>query len=414
MGVTPARRAAYRVLRRVETDLAYASELLHASSELKGLDERDRALATEIVLGCLRWQGSLDDLVRRASRRPVEKIDAEVRTALRMGAYQLRHLERIPARAAISQTVDQVKLARKRSAAAFVNAVLHALPEREPSGKEHELAHPAWLVRRWLNHFGIAATRRILAHNLATPATYLRLHVGFDMAETLDRLRQQGVETTPTELPACRLVLSGKPTATECFAEGRIHIQDLGSQTIIPFLGLAPGQHFLDLCAAPGGKTHQALETVGGDLRTVAADRHRHRLGNMRRLTACPSPMIVLDGEQALPFHTRFDRILVDAPCSGTGTLARNPEIKWRLAPQDLLDLGHKQKNILSRALDTLASGGILVYSTCSLEPEENRQVIDAVLREKTGFVVDEYLERVPGREAGDGFFACRVRSRLR
>ncbi len=409
MGVSPARRAAYRVLKRVETDRGYSSELLHASVELGEMSARDRALATEIVLGSLRWQGALDDLLTRAARRPAEKLDPEVLIALRIGAYQLRYLERVPARAAVSESVELVKQARKRSAMGLVNAVLRRLPDRGPEDREQELAHPAWLVERWRQTYGEDTTKGILQFDQALPQTYLRLNFRFPAEETLEQLAQEGVETQPTEVPTCRRVLSGRPAATGCFREGRIRIQDLGSQTIIPLLDLAPGQRFLDVCAAPGGKTYQALETAAPNFRAVAADCHMHRLGTMRRLETCPVSLVVLDGEADLPFRVPFDRILVDAPCSGTGTLARNPEIKWRLRPKDLADLAGKQKTMLDRALDALAPDGIVVYSTCSLEPEENRQVIEAVLRERTHLATDAYLERVPGREESDGFFACRI-----
>ena len=417
MALSPARRAAYRILKRVETG-GYSSELLHTSPELAEMDLRDRALATELVLGSLRWQGALDDLLRQAAGRPVEKLDPEVRIALRIGAYQLRYLERIPDRAAVSESVELVKRARKRSAMGLVNAVLRRLPERESpehdGGRERELAHPTWLVERWQRNYGDDAANRILRFNQTPPPTYLRLNVSFPVGETLERLAREGIETAPTELAACRRVLSGRPAATECFREGRVRIQDLGSQAIVPLLDLAPGRRFpglgfLDLCAAPGGKTYQALESAGGDLRAVAADRHLHRLSTMRRLETCPVPLVVVDAEAELPFRSSFDRVLVDAPCSGTGTLARNPEIKWRLTEDDLADLARKQRRILSRGLDTLAKDGILVYSTCSLEPEENRQVVEAVLSERTAFVASEYLDRLPGREEGDGFFACRI-----
>ena len=408
MAVSPARRAAYRILTRVESG-GYSSELLHSSSELAEMDERDRALATELVLGSLRWQGALDDLLRRGARRPIEKLDPEVRIGLRMGAYQLRYLERIPDRAAVWESVELVKRARKHSAMGLVNAVLRRLPAREPPEPERELAHPSWLVDRWRRRYGDETTRRILGFNQTPPPTYLRLNARFPIEETLEDLAREGIDTAPTELAACRRVLSDRPASTACFRAGKIRIQDLGSQAIVPLLDLAPGRRFLDVCAAPGGKTYQALETTGRDLQAVAADRHLHRLNTMKRLATCSVPLVLLDAETELPFRCAFDRILVDAPCSGTGTLARNPEIKWRLTEDNLGDLARKQRRILNGSLDALAPGGMLVYSTCSLEAEENEQVVAAVLRERRGFTADEHVDRLPGREGGDGFFACRI-----
>jgi 16S rRNA (cytosine967-C5)-methyltransferase len=179
-------------------------------------------------------------------------------------------------------------------------------------------------------------------------------------------------------------------------------IQDINSQSIVPLLRLEPGQSFLDLCAAPGNKTAQALEA---GVRAVACDLYFHRLAQMKPLTA---RLVVLDGARPLPFGGLFDRILVDAPCSGTGTLGRNPEIKWRLGPEDLDDLPRRQKALLANALAVLAPGGRLVYSTCSLEPEENQQVVSAVAPE----LVMEIMERIPGRDAGDGFWAAVLKSK--
>jgi 16S rRNA (cytosine967-C5)-methyltransferase len=178
-------------------------------------------------------------------------------------------------------------------------------------------------------------------------------------------------------------------------------IQDIGSQSIVPLLGLAPGQRFLDLCAAPGNKTAQALES---GVRAVACDLHFRRLAPMRSLT--PN-LVVLDATQPLPFARPFDRILLDAPCSGTGTLGRNPEIKWRLAGSHLDDLHRRQAALLAQARAALAPGGLLVYSTCSLEPEENEAVVAAVPPD----LVVETMRRLPGRDAGDGFYAAVIKS---
>ncbi len=373
------------------------------------LDERDRGLASEIVLGCLRWQGSLDALIAQASRKKLGALDAEVVTALRMGCYQLRYLDRVPPHAALSESVELVKQAGKRSAAGFVNAVLRKLPEGPPAGEATVRAHPQWLVERWRRHFGEQTAAAILQANVAPPATYLRLNARYPAEETLRNLADEGVDTEPTELPWCRRLRHGRPEATRCYQEGRVRIQDLGSQMVVPLLGIGPHDRFLDLCAAPGNKTSQALEQRGSGAGAIAADLHPRRLATIRRLATMPVPLVALDAEAALPFQSCFERILVDAPCSGTGTLARNPEIKWRLRPEDLPELAQKQRRILERALDALAPGGVLVYSTCSLEPEENSAVIEQVLAGRTNCRAEAYLERVPGRDAGDGFYACKI-----
>ena len=397
----------------METTAAYSDELLHSRLTSR-LDERDRALAAEIVMGTLRRQGEIDQLICQPCRRPLTELDPEVRAALRMGCYQLRYLDRIPGRAAVSESVDLVKRARKSSAAGMVNALLRRLPERPRPSESAEWSHPKWLRQRWRRAFGEAAADAVLQANLQPPCTYLRLNARYPFEETLQRLDEEGVATEPTEMPSCRRVVKGRAAATESYKQGRVRVQDISSQMVVPMLELERGHSFLDLCAAPGGKTFQALESLAapgltGQAALVACDRRPHRLRIMRELATEPLDLAVLDAAQALPFQGTFDRILVDAPCSGTGTLAHNPEIKWRLRPRDIETLSRKQAAILARALEALSPGGILVYATCSLEPEENQGVVDQVLDGRTEFAARAYMTRVPGRDAGDGFFACRI-----
>jgi len=356
MTIAPARRTAFAVLDRVETG-GWASDLLLAASA--ALEARDAGLASEIVFGVLRYRAQLDFLIGHFGAP--ERLDREVRTALRMGVYQLRYLERVPAHAAVTESVELVKRARKRSAAGMVNAVLRKV-DRAPVAwptREVELSAPEWLLARWERHYGAEAARAIALAALEEPEKYVRV------------------------------------------SAAGARFQDIGSQSIVPLLALEPGQTFLDLCAAPGNKTAQALEA---GVRAVACDLHLHRLRAMRGMGA---DLVVLDGTRPLALARRFDRILVDAPCSGTGTLGRNPEIKWRLRPEDLADLHGRQTALLRNALAALAPGGRLVYSTCSLEPEENREVVAeaAAGREFTVW------ERLPGRDAGDGFWAAVIKS---
>jgi 16S rRNA (cytosine967-C5)-methyltransferase len=413
---SPARRLAFDILLRVERDAAFSTELLHAGSRENGiagvgrLDPRDHGLATEIVLGCLRRQGEIDHLLNRAAQRPIARLDPEVRAALRMGCYQLRFLDRIPDRAAVSESVELVKAARKRSAAGFVNAVLRKLPERVASQEALELSYPAWMVERWRKHYGPKITAGILGAGVAVPPVYLRLSPAFDFRETLQLLAGEGVETEAAEAPGAYRVVRGRVQDTQCFRDRRCRIQDLSSQCVVPLLDLKPEHSFLDLCAAPGGKTFQAIDVRGSARGVVAADRHLHRLRTLRHLAGSSVDCVVLDGQRDLPFRRAFDRILVDAPCTGTGTLARNPEIKWRLQPGDIGELARMQSEILSQALERLAPEGLLVYSTCSLEAEENQVVLDSVHSRKPGFRLGAYFQRIPGREPGDGFFACQIR----
>jgi 16S rRNA (cytosine967-C5)-methyltransferase len=350
----PARSLAFDILLRVEAG-AYASELLTAHTA--AFDSRDAGLTGQIVFGVLRYRAQLDYLIDRYSVRS-PKLDSEVRTALRMAIYQLRYLERIPAHAAVTESVDLVKRARKRSAAGFVNAVLRKV-NRDPvpwPTREVELSCPEWLLARWERQYGVEAAMGIARAALTEPAAYVNAGTG--------------------------------------------RTQDIGSQSIVPLLRLAPGLHFLDLCAAPGNKTAQALES---GVHAIACDLHFHRIAQLKSLTG---NLLVLDGTRPLPFNRAFDRILVDAPCSGTGTLGRNPEIKWRLKPADLDDLPRRQSALVANARASLAPGGLLVYSTCSMEPEENEGVISGV----PPALILETMRRLPGRDPGDGFYAAVIK----
>ncbi len=380
--ISPARTVAFDVLERVERG-GYASDLLltHAAA----LDSRDAGLASELVFGSLRFQAQLDFLIAHFSGRDAARLDAEVRIALRLAIYQIRYLARVPAHAAVGESVELVKRARKRSAAPLANAVLrkvHRHPVAWPD-RATELSVPAWMLERLTRHYSQDTAEGIARAALAAPETYVRAPGRVPCGVTLE----------PAGIEGGYRVVEGSP-------EG-LRIQDIGSQSIVPLLDVRPGQSFLDLCAAPGNKTAQALEA---GVRAVACDRHLGRLEHMRGLGCA---LVALDGTLPLPFETCFDRILVDAPCSGTGTLGRNPEIKWRLRPQDLEPLHVTQVRLLGNALERLAPGGRLVYSTCSLEPEENEAVVEEVAAVKPGVRVQDQRMRIPGRDPGDGFFAA-------
>ncbi len=378
-----ARQSAFQVLLQVEGG-GYASDLLRSST--REFDSRDAGLASEIVFGCLRLRGQLDFLVEHFSGRRTTRLDPEVLISMRMGVFQLRYLDRVPAHAAVAESVEMVKRAGKRSAAGFVNAVLRKV-ERGPvvwPDRPTELSQPAWLLERWERQFGPATATSIARAFLRPPETFVRIPPG---------AAPDGIEVEATEIPGCYRLVKGDPVA--------FRIQDIGSQAVVGLLDLQPGLTYLDVCAAPGNKTAQALEH---GVRAVACDLHHNRLRNLKNL-GCG--LVVLDGTVPLPFGTRFDRILLDVPCSGTGTLGRNPEIKWRLRPEDLADLHQRQVKLLANALVVLSPGGKLVYSTCSLEPEEN----EAVLKEVLGYVPEHRLQRIPGRDAGDGFFAAMIGS---
>ena len=409
MRVTAARQIAFEILRRVETADAFAADLLHARlSEASAPRKRaDAALATELTLGVLRWQRLLDFLLERYAGRRVADFDLEVLLALRLGLYQLRFLTRVPARAAVHESVELVKWARKGSAAALVNAVLRRASSEKESAVNAPLeqieqqlspdlppaerlgilySHPTWMVERWLQCFGAARTKALLETDNRPARVICALLDPAHAERATSALREAGLSIEPGRLlGSAWSTRGGDPTDTEAFRRGWISIQDEASQLVALLLDAGPGRSILDLCAAPGGKTAVLAHAAGPQSVVIAADRHLHRLRatktNLNRLGVTSVHLLALDATAPLPLAASFDRILVDAPCSGTGTLSRNPEIRWRLGPNDLAEFHRRQVALLSSALDRLAPGGRLVYSTCSLEPEENEQVVAEVLR---------------------------------
>ena len=452
--ISPARKVAYEVLRRVEAEGAYASDVLHTELSPR-VKAEDAGLATELVMGVLRWRRLLDFLLERQLKKPVARLDLPVALALRIGLYQLRFLERIPARAAVNESVDLVKSAHKTSAATLVNAVLRRasdeagllaakfvqqdMPVAERLGILH--SHPTWMVERWLKRLGQEQTIALLEANNRVPRLSCALHDVTRRDEIFTALQHAGLHIEAGNiLQSAFAVSGGSPTRTESFRTGAISIQDEASQTVPLLLNTQSGDRVLDLCAAPGGKTPPLVRAAGAKGIIVAADRHAHRLRAMReqfkRLALTQVRLVELDAASPLPFSVLFDRILVDAPCSGTGTLARHPEIRWRLNPEQLAEFYALQTSLLRSALQQLAPGGRLVYSTCSMEPEENEQVVEEALRGTSGFRrdvtneaarclkdkllpnfkaeslfdLDGYFRTTPSALETDGFFAAVIR----
>lgn len=414
MAITPARKIAYDVLRRVESEGAYASDLLHAALGAS-VKPADAALATELTLGVLRQRLLLDFLLERHLKKRVARLDLPVALALRIGAYQLRFLQRVPARAAVNESVDLVKKARKSSAASFVNAVLRRVGEQAKVPAEKILppsisaaerlailhSHPAWIIERWLARFGEPRTIALLEADNRSPRLSCVVNDPAEREDVFRALEHAGLRVEPgTLLRDAFAVSGGSVSRTKEFRAGRISIQDEASQAIPLLLGVCPGDCILDLCAAPGGKTPPLARVAGSRGLVIAADLHAHRLRAMAaqfdRLGLSNIRLVQLDASQNLPFAGWFDRILLDAPCSGTGTLARHPEIRWRLRPEQFAKFHDLQVRMLRIALGHLASGGRLIYSTCSLEAEENEDVISHVLRDASG------VSRVPAAKMAE------------
>ena len=415
--ISPARLAAFRILQQVETG-AFSSVLL--AIEEPRLKPVDRALCHELVLGVLRWQLFLDKIIEYLSKRRVETLDTAVRIALRLGLYQLRFLTRIPSSAAVNESVSLVRAARLTSATAFVNAVLRrAVREREydPSADISaplekiavQTSHPLWLIERWAKSLGVEETDAFArANNALPPVTFRVVQTRAVEAEVLAKLSEAGATVAASRIVDGAWRVSGATAVVrELAATGAIYLQDEASQLVAHAMEIKPRERVLDLCAAPGGKTTLMADRAGDEAFIVAGDRSAARLATVvatMRLHELKSiKPVVLDATEPLPFASgSFDRVLVDAPCSGTGTLRANPEIRWRLAPADFVSLAEQQKRIVTRAVEVLKPGGRLIYSTCSVEREENEEVIkDLNLR------LLRKLRTWPHHEGADGFFVA-------
>jgi 16S rRNA (cytosine967-C5)-methyltransferase len=390
----------------------------------RGLSAADQDLLRELALGVLRWKDALDAEIAGVSRVPLARLAPNLREILEVALYQLRHLDRVPPYAAVSEAVEQARASGGEGAARLVNGILRGIlllpaptpphPDPLPPGGERgnrglplragegrsegrptarELArfysHPPFLVERWLERFGAEATRRVLQADNTAPLLDLLADPRRSGREDLRAaLLSEGIATEPSPLsPLALTVLRGHPLRSRLFAEGRFAVQDVGS-VLLPLL-LPEGDWLVDLAAAPGGKSLSAV-LHGRARRTVALDRSIARLGrvveNVRRLDL-PAIRPVGGEFSAVPLgRDRWDRVLLDAPCSGTGTLRKNPEIRYRLSEAAIERISALQEQALGAALELLAPGGFLLYATCSLEAEENERVVERVLARSSGF----------------------------
>lgn len=436
MTISPARRAAFEILKRVELVGAYAAVLL--TNLDPGMRDDDRALCHELVLGVLRRQLWLDHVIEHFAKRSLVKIDLPVKLVLRLGLYQLRFLSRIPPSAAVNESVNLVRAAGLKSAASFANAVLRGAtrePNYDPTigiiDADEKLAietsHPLWLIDRWANAFGFEEAAALArADNEPAPTAFrltAKAHADADAAqEIVRRLESVGAQLSPSKIAPDAWRVDGAGGALRQLSrEGLIYLQDEASQLVVHLLGAQPGDHVLDVCAAPGSKTTH-LAALAPQSLIVAGDLHEHRLRTLNELAKQQGADNIrggaVDATKPLPFaDSSFDRVLVDAPCSGTGTLRRNPEIRWRIEPSDIDELAEKQSKILANAATVVRAGGRLVYSTCSVEREENEHVVEKFLTGHEDFaraLIDVPAELQtkngavrtwPHRHNTDGFF---------
>jgi 16S rRNA (cytosine967-C5)-methyltransferase len=445
--MTDARLAAARVLMNLEGGrTTLAAETERARQPLA--EARDRALLLELVAGTLRWLRELDVVVAAAARRGVGGLDAPVRAVLRLGAYQLLHLQRVPPHAVVHESVEVVRAAGQPKAAGLVNAVLRTiardhtrgrLPARPAGDADRQsqlaylgttLSHPDWLIARWLDRYGFDATEQWCLFNNAPPEITVRSRTGEQRDALLALLVQAGADATPAPFaPDAIRLPAGSFGRLPFRMRERLLIQDEGSQLVAWTVQAAPGARVLDVCAAPGGKTVLLAGAMSGRGTLVAGDLRESRLrllAGMLARTKTRASVIALDATRSLPFTAQFDRVLLDAPCSGLGTLRRDPDLKWSRRPDDLPVYARAQREMLRHAADVVAPDGAIVYATCSSEPEENAAVVDGFLGSDPRFALEPALPpdfpraaalldargclvTMPFRHGLDAFFAARL-----
>jgi 16S rRNA (cytosine967-C5)-methyltransferase len=407
----PARMAAFRALAAVAAnhrDLPTA--LVESRRHLE--DERDRSLTAAIVHGTLRWQRTCDYLIERVSARTLDAIDADVLVILRLSLFQILHLDRVPSSAVVDDAVSLTRTAGKKSATGFVNAVLRStlrqrhtlpLPSRPDDASDRAAAllylgvtwsHPEWLVARWLDRVGFEhAEAWVRFNNEPAPLTLSVNRLRATRDQVCSTLSDDGIECEDTRFAPYGLrVVEGNPLRHH--GHDQFMVQDEASQLVPAAVDAQPGDRTLDLCAAPGGKTVSMIGDMRDTGMLAACDVRARRVALLRETVSqagCQHVHAVhVSSEGTLPFASEFDRVLVDAPCSGLGTVRRDPDIKWRRHEPDLASLAERQITLLQRAAGVVCPGGRLVYATCSSEPEENEMVVDRFLATQPVFrVVD-------------------------
>lgn len=378
---------------------------------LERFDPRDQGLLAELVLGTLRWLRRLDSVIAQASNRSLDDIDPGLRNPLRIAVYQLLFLDRVPPHAAVNEAVDHAGRITHRGGASFVNAVLRRIA-RAPSLKEWpvretdpvrrvavEMSHPDFLVARWMEHFGRDVTLALLeANNRPKPLHLLAFKDRGGRELLAEVLIDAGVEVDPSHLAPLGLVVrAGDPLATAAFRNGDFYVEDEASQTAALLPPPGPGERILDAAAAPGGKTF-ALIAQEPTVRPVLSDLDPRRIGilrrNLRRLSRS-FPVVVADGARP-PWGRPFDRVVVDLPCTGTGTLRKHPELKWRIGEAEIGRLARQALAMLEGAAPAVGEMGWLVAITCSLEAEENEDVVAEFLRRRPEFEPADLERELP------------------
>lgn len=381
--------------------------------------QQERSFAVELANGVTRWRLRLDHIISYLLADPTRAIPKDLRNLIRLGLYQIFFLDRIPAHAAVDLTVEMTKANQGSHISGFVNAILRrAIRERDsiplPDAKTQPVqhlsvvySHPQWLVERWLSRYGFEAVTALCKWDNRPPVVYLKANLRKTSAEAvLLDLAQGKIETGEAKGAHIPLVRPGRIGNLAAIREGRAYVQDPSSGLVVELLGIKENERVTDLCSAPGGKAAGIAEKIGNGV-LVTADLNFDRLQvvkeNLRKLGENPF-LCVMDGQASALRNRAFDAILLDAPCSNTGVLSRRSESRWQKSPQDISRLSALQSVMLSSAASLVKPGGRLVYSTCSLEPEEDQLVVEAFLRNNPQFVLEPARLFVPAEYDNSGF----------
>jgi 16S rRNA (cytosine967-C5)-methyltransferase len=416
-----ARVCAYAVLRRVFEDGAYADRALHG--EAKQLDPRDRALAMRLVYGAVQRKGTLDYLIERLADRPAQRLDARLLAALRLGLYELLYLSGAPDHAVVADGVELAK-GGARGGHGLVNAVLRRgaregpallaqLSDETPEQAAIKHSHPEWIARLWWEELGASEARALMACDNEPGEVALRVNTLFTDTKTLAGELPVPTHTDPDLAEA--LVLEGPFDAHDspAWRAGAFLAQSRGAMRVSRVLDPQPGERVLDLCAAPGGKSTHLAALMGGEGEVVAVERNARRAGMLtrtaQRLHVPNIHVEVTDATVKRPEEAVFDRVLVDPPCSGLGTLQARADLRWRVTPKDVSEMIPIQAAILAAGAGAVRPGGVLVYSTCTISPTENELQIAAFLDAHPDFSRDDFMMTLPHRDHTAGFFIARL-----
>jgi len=433
-GPQTGRGAAFAVIRRVFEDGAYADRALHAEAE--GLAPRERALATRLAYGTVQRKATLDHVIQTLARRPTAKLEPAVLAALRLGVFQLAFMDRVPAHAAVGESVELAKR-HSRGGAGLVNAVLRraatearplidALPDRTPDEAALRHSHPVWIAELWFTQLGADAARALMASGNEPAEPAIRANT---LKTTVAALAAQ-LPAEPADLPeALVFTRPFDAFASPLWTDGLFMPQSRAAQAVSRALEPQPGEAVLDLCAAPGAKTTHLAALIEDTGTVTAVERHPGRADALRRTASRMGATCVevVTADAAEPHEGTCDRVLVDPPCSDLGTLAARPDARWRKEPHDVDALAALQARILERGADAVKAGGVLVYSTCTISPRENEGQIEAFLGRHADFQLDDMpsdlpvwdhptvprvRQTLPHRDGTDGFFIARMRKR--